>query len=177
MPEAESLKDKVAVEEFKILRGEIELRGSEQRAMERYVILADAAIYGVLVFPKEGQNAGSQALHQLAWFLPPIIGFLALIRWRESVTMIDYLAEYLRRRERQINAGDVGWEWFLHREKRNEKPIGLFARTYVLFWWIVIGGTGVLACLQYSGGSALGILSALVVGGGVPLVLFRWLGR
>src|SRR5215210_2539473 len=107
MPEPESrkgdsLREKALLEEFKMLRGEVELRGAEQRNMERYVILADAAIYGVLVFPAKDHTVAEPLLERFMWFLPPIIGFLALIRWRESVVMIETLAEYLRRLEREL---------------------------------------------------------------------------
>jgi hypothetical protein len=172
---AETLSESVILEEFKALRGEIEMRGSEQRTMERYVVLADAALYSVLVFPKPEQYGGDQTLRNLVWFLPPIIGFLALIRWRESVRMIDHLAEFLRRRQKQIHGAENGWEWFLHNEKRNKQAIAWFAPTYIVFWWIVIGGTAALACIQYMGRSGAGITTASVLFVGTSVALFLWL--
>jgi len=135
--------DQARLEEFKILRGEIELRAAEQRSMERYVILADAAIYSVLMFPKD--EAPDALLVDLGWVLPPVIGFLALIRWRESVTMIETLAEFLRRRERELFGPAGSWEWFLHGEKRAHGAIGLFSFWYTVYWAVVIGATGALA--------------------------------
>lgn len=137
----ETKRDKAALEEFKILRGEIELRGSEQRAMERYVIVADAFIYGLLVVPPREQVVQDKFLFQFLWFIPPMIGFLALIRWRESVKMIETLAEFLRRREAELFGDNGGWEWFLYREKRKCGQIGLFSVMYVVFWAILIAGT------------------------------------
>jgi hypothetical protein len=45
------LGDQLKLEDFKVLHGEIELRSSEVRTMERNVIIISAAIYGFLLTP------------------------------------------------------------------------------------------------------------------------------
>jgi hypothetical protein len=163
------------LEEFKSLRDEIGMRGSEGRAMERYVVLADAALYSVLVFPKPEQYGGDQVLHNLAWFLPPIIGFLALFRWRESIMMIGDLAAFLRVQQKEIHGGEKGWEWFVRNETRKGQSVAHFALTYIAFWWVVIAGTAALAWLHYMGSSCAGIISAGVVFLGISLSIFLWI--
>ena len=53
-PRNPPLGDQLKIEEYKILRGEIELRSSEGRTMERNVMIISAVIYGFLPTPKSG---------------------------------------------------------------------------------------------------------------------------
>src|SRR6202012_1423761 len=109
----ETLADKIRLEEFRVLRGEIELRASEQRAMERNVVLLAASIYAFLLYPKEGKiDPGDAPFLTLAWYLPSLFSFLALVRWRESLKMIEALAEYLKKLEKDV-LDEKGWESFL----------------------------------------------------------------
>jgi hypothetical protein len=172
MPPTPTLADQVQIEEYKNLRGELELRSSEQRTLERYAILADAALYSVLVFPKLDQFTGDRTLYNLAWFLPPLLGLFALRRWKATIFTISDLAEFLRRREEKIYGEEDGWEWFLHNEKRRQKPIVHFAREFAWFWWVCIGGTLALAVWQSCGRN---IVLALLVGAVASIVISLWI--
>jgi hypothetical protein len=92
----ETFRDKLRMEEFKILRGEIEQRSSEGRTMERNVILISAAIYGFLLTPKKDLYPLEGEYLQLAWYLPPIFAFLSFLRWRDSGDLIRALADYIK---------------------------------------------------------------------------------
>ena len=140
------LAEQFRLEEFKVLRGEIELRATEQRGMERNVILVAAAIYGFLLVPKTGIMAEDQPYLDLAWYLPPLFSFLGLIRWRESVKMIDALAEYLRGVEQKATP-DGGWETFLAAQ-REKGQLPIVSAWYALFWDIVCAGSLVVASLR-----------------------------
>jgi hypothetical protein len=143
----ETLEEKYLLEEMKLLRGEVELRGQEQRNMEKYVIIADAAIYAFLL--KDKLEGAAATLAPYAWYIPPVLAALAYIRWFESVRMIDRLAEYIARREtRIIKSPDFGWETFLDRKRltRTSSVPGLNLRPmmphpYAVFWSLLIAGT------------------------------------
>jgi len=163
------LADQLHLEEFRILRGEIELRSAEQRGMERNVVLAAAAIYGFLLAPKGGVPAEDMPFVGLAWYLPPLFGFLGFIRWRESVKMIDALAEYIRGLELRAAAGG-GWETFLAAQ-RESGQLPIASAWYALFWDVVCAGSLVLAAIRrplvpdeaVPSAIALGAIGAIVV--------------
>jgi hypothetical protein len=144
----EPLADKIRLEEFRVLRGEIELRASEQRAMERNVVLLAASIYAFLLYPKKDPTDPSDMpFITLAWYLPSLFSFLALVRWRESLKMIEALAEYLKQMERDI-LGEKGWETFLA-SKRHAGHLPIVSRWYGLFWTVSCVGTLVVAYLRH----------------------------
>jgi hypothetical protein len=145
-PSNETLGDKIRLEEFKVLRGEIELRASEQRAMERNVILLSASIYGFLLYPK-GQNFddADKPFLLLAWYLPSLFSLLALVRWTESVKMIGGLANYLKMVEQTTNGG--GWETHLAAE-RDKGKFPLTSVWYFAFWLVTCIGTVIVAALR-----------------------------
>ena len=144
----EPLVDKIRLEEFRVLRGEIELRAGEQRAMERNVVLLAAAIYAFLLYPKSNPlDPGDMPFITLAWYLPSMFSFLALVRWRESLKMIEALAEYLRQMESDI-LGEKGWETFLA-SKRHAGHLRIVSRWYGLFWTVSCVGTLVVAYLRH----------------------------
>ncbi len=146
--EPETLADKIKLEEYRGLRNEIELRGGEQRAMERNTVLLSASIYGFLLYPKAGTvDCADRPFLLMAWYLPPLFSFLALIRWRESVKMIEALASYLLEIEMSVFSKG-GWEAHLDRERRKQKRLPLVSRWYLLFWVVVIIGALVVALLR-----------------------------
>jgi hypothetical protein len=145
--DVETLADKYGLEEFKLLRGEIELRGSEQRSMERYVVLADAAIYALLLFPEKDVKPPDTPLVNLAWSLPPLIGLLALIRWRESVRMIRHLALYLKGREHAVMGPNQGWENYLAKA-RTKGDVPIVSGWYLVFWTLLLGGTSAISAYK-----------------------------
>jgi len=168
-PVSETFAEKAKLEEFKLLRGEIELRAAEQRGMERNVILLCASIYGFLLYPKGTPAAADQPYLDLAWYLPSLFSFLALVRWRESVKMIEAVARYLREMEAQIPGGPA-WESFLDR-KRRAGQLPFASAWYVVFWEVVCVGTLLIAYFRlhphdgaHTGTAALiGVAGAIVV--------------
>jgi hypothetical protein len=161
-PASETFAEKAKLEEFKLLRGEIELRAAEQRGMERNVILLCASIYGFLLYPKGTPDPGDQAYLDLAWYLPSLFGFLALVRWRESVKMIEAVARYLRDMEAQIPGGPA-WETFLA-EKRRAGQLPFASAWYVVFWLVVCVGTLLLAYIRVHPADAPLPATAAIVG-------------
>jgi hypothetical protein len=158
-------------EELKLLRHEIEVRSEEQQSMERYVLLADAAIYASLVFPKDAQASD---VAWVAWYVPGLLALAALVRWRESVRMIRRLARYIMKVEVDVLGPGQGWESHLY-GIRKEVPIapGLFA----IFWFaLAVAPMALAGYLVPIGGDALSplafgppIVAALAV-----LVLVYW---
>jgi hypothetical protein len=167
----ESLADKIRLEEFRGLRGEIELRASEQRAMERNVILLSASIYAFLLYPKDKAaiDPDSEQFLQLAWYLPSLFSFLALVRWRESVKMIEALAKYLKTVEHDVLAGG-GWETFLAAE-RAKGNFPITSRWYLLFWIVACVGTLIVAYLRHPFGARHDIIAAILAIAGTLAVL------
>jgi hypothetical protein len=160
-PVAETPADKMRLEEFRLLRGEIELRASEQRAMERNVILLSASIYGFLLYPK-GHEAGRDLNYlALAWYLPSLFSFLALVRWRESVKMIAALSEYIKQLEATVFVTS-GWENFLA-EKRAKGELPLTSPWYLVFWTVTCVGTLVLAFVRVHPRKALVGMDATLI--------------
>ncbi|MBV9824565.1 MAG: hypothetical protein JO001_02620 [Alphaproteobacteria bacterium] len=166
----EPLGDKLLLEEFKILRGEIELRASEQRGMERNVILIAAAIYGFLLTPKGTIQVFDAPFSDLAWYLPPVFSFLALVRWKESVKMIEALAAYLMTvEERILPAG--GWEVFLEKQRRKDH-LPITSGWYAVFWIATVVGPLVVAYVRHPASIKdvtetailIGVLASVAVG-------------
>jgi hypothetical protein len=142
-----TLRNQLRLEEFKILRGEIELRSSEGRAMERNVILIASGIYGFLLAPKGVSLSENTMFLELAWYLVPIFSFLSFIRWRDSGDLIRALADYIRENvETDIPNG--GWETFLD-GRRGKRKNPMVSAGYALFWIVCIVGSLVVAWLRY----------------------------
>jgi hypothetical protein len=144
------LGDQLKLEEFKILRGEIELRSSEGRTMERNVMIISAVIYGFLLTPKSGDLSALDKIYvDQAWYLPPILNFLALVRWRESMTTIVALAAYLRGIE-TAHMGGKGREAYLEclRKKRTNPMISPW---YTFFWIVIVVGPLAIGLLRHLG--------------------------
>jgi hypothetical protein len=144
------LGDQLKLEEFKILRGEIELRSSEGRTMERNVMIISAVIYGFLLTPKSGNISDLDKIYvDQAWYLPPILNFLALVRWRESITMIVALAAYLRGIE-TAHMGGKGWEAYLE-YRRTKRTNRMISPWYTFFWIVIIVGPLAIGLLRHLG--------------------------
>jgi hypothetical protein len=168
-PVAETPADKMRLEEFRLLRGEIELRATEQRVMERNVILLSASIYGFLLYPKNLDIPGDQNYLALAWYLPSLFSFLALVRWRESVKMIAALSEYIKQLEATVLVAG-GWESFLA-DKREKGDLPLTSPWYLVFWSVTCVGTLVLAFVRVHPCNALvGMDATLIAAIGVFFV-------
>jgi hypothetical protein len=133
--------DAYRLEEFKGARIEIERHLSDMRSLERHVLIADAAIYAAILF-REG-NVADKSLLSLAWWLPPIIGLLAVSRWRGSSEMVGRLGSYIRANE----PDNEGWENFLLGLRKSRLP-GLRFFWNIVYWVLVIGGTGTIACYE-----------------------------
>jgi hypothetical protein len=139
--------DALELAEFNILRAEIEQRSSEGRAMERNVMIISSVIYGFLLTPKGISSIPDPKIdnyHDLAWYLPPLLNFLALVRWRESVLLIMALSDYIKGIERASMKRN-GWEVFLARRRNNPKKNPALSIWYIGFWCACIGGTAVVA--------------------------------
>jgi hypothetical protein len=176
-PKPESLGDKLRLEEYKILRGEIELRATEQRSMERNVVLIAAAVYGFLLTPKQNISDIDAPFLDYAWYLPSVFSFLAFLRWRESVKMIEALATYLKQVEER-NMPEKGWEFFLDRE-RTQGHLPIASGWYVLFWVITVVGPLVVAYVRRPSSSENFLEIAILIGfiGSLAvalLVVRRW---
>jgi hypothetical protein len=157
---SETLDAKLRLEEFRILRGEIELRSSEGRAMERNVMIISAAIYGFLLAPQ--MPDANDGYRGLAWYLPPLLNLLALIRWRESVKLIIALSIYIRTIEGQL-MNKKGWETFLFdRRRTGSNPI--LSVWYVLFWFACITGTLIAAIVHQKAFGSNTTVASLVLG-------------
>jgi hypothetical protein len=114
------------MEEFKLLREEIRSRSREQRATERYLVLADAAIYSLLATTKAAENIAT-GFQWIAWWLPPVLGWAALLRECENARMISIAADYIRKHEPEVLGNEGGWETFLknflEREGAKKGPV------------------------------------------------------
>jgi hypothetical protein len=133
--------EKYRLEEFKAARVEIERHLTDMRSLERQVLVGDAAIYAALLF-RENPIA-DKSLLSLAWWLPPMIGLLALSRWRSSSEMVGRLGAYIRQNE----PDGQGWETFLLALRRSRIP-GMRFFWNILYWMTTIGGVGAIACYE-----------------------------
>ena len=72
-------------------------------------MIISAVIYGFLRTPKCGNLSDLDRIYEdQAWYLPPILNFLGLVPWRESITMIVALAAYSEGIETGPDGGRVG---------------------------------------------------------------------
>jgi hypothetical protein len=146
---SEGLCDQLRVEEYKILRGEIEQRSCEGRTMERYAMLVSAAVYGGFLLKDGVTQKGDGALcYALAWYLPPLFNFLAMLRWRETTRMMEKLASYIRRVEERNMGG--GWEIFLEKT-RSDNSASLVSSWYIVFWTACIVVPATMALIHTFG--------------------------
>ena len=133
------------------LRDEIWTRVEDQRATERYMLLACAVIYSFLVL-QDGKSA-SEEVHLLmacAWYVPPLLAFLAAARWCENVRLIHLIADYTEWREGQIfGCCEGGWESYLKRLNKGRGPSVLVSGYYVVFWLFLVFSTMTIAAYQH----------------------------
>jgi hypothetical protein len=133
------------------LRDEIWTRVRDQRATERYMLLACAVIYWFLSLErKEPLSEQVQILVACAWYVPPVLAFLAVARWCENVRLIERIAEYTRWREKQTLGPPGGWEIFLDKLNNGRKFSVLLSGYYVLFWLFLIFSTMTVAAYQHA---------------------------
>lgn len=129
-------------DEYRILRGEIEERSKEQREMERNVVVIIAAIISFLLV-NPAQKSELARLATIGWLIPPIVGFLALGRWLESLKMIKTLADYICLYEISIIGIEGAWEKRL-RDERAESKLKFVSGSSVFFWLTLTGGPSAL---------------------------------
>jgi hypothetical protein len=137
------------------LRDEIWTRVEDQRTTERYMLLACAVIYSFLVLQdvRDGKSP-SEGIHLLiacAWYVPPLLAFLAAARWCENVRLIHLIADYTESREAQIfECPEGGWESYLKRLNKGRGPSVLVSGYYVAFWLFLVFSTMTIAAYQHS---------------------------
>jgi hypothetical protein len=136
------------------LRDEIWTRVEDQRATERYMLLACAVIYSFLVLHLQDGKTASDEIRILvgcAWYVPPLLAFLAAARWCENVRLIRLIADYTHLREQQILGGpEGGWESYLRRVNKRHAPSILASGYYIAFWLFLIFSTITIAAYQHS---------------------------
>jgi len=129
-------------DEYRILRGEIEERSKEQREMERNVVIITTAIISFLLV-NPAQKPELAKLATLGWLIPPIVAFLALGRWLESLKMIKTLADYICFYEISIIGNKGAWEKRL-RDERLRNELKFVSRSSIVFWLTMTGGPSAL---------------------------------
>lgn len=129
-------------DEYRILRAEIEERSKEQREMERNVVIITTAIISFLLV-NPAQKPELVKLATLGWLIPPIVAFLALGRWLESLKMIKTLADYICLYEISIVGHKGAWEKRL-RDERFRMNLKFVSRSSIVFWLTMTGGPGAL---------------------------------
>jgi hypothetical protein len=133
------------------LRDEIWTRVQDQRATERYMLIACAVIYSFLSLERKApMSAEIQILTACAWYVPPMLAFLAAARWSENVRQIDQIAEYTRTREKQLLGLEGGWEVYLKQTCPGHGPSVLLSGHYVAFWLFLIFSTMTIAAYQHT---------------------------
>ena len=125
-------------EEYRLLRGEIEARSQEQRAMERNVVIITTAVLSFLL-GSQPDNPDLMKLAAIGWLIPPVVAFLALGRWLESLKMIKALADYIRRYELGVIPEQGAWEQSLYRDRQSKRGLKFISWTNVCFWTIMTG--------------------------------------
>lgn len=144
--------DAYILQECSQLRDEIWTRVEDQRATERYMLLACAVIYSFLVL-QDGKAVSPeiQLLIACAWYVPPLLAFLAAARWCENVRLIHLIADYTELREEQIfGCSEGGWESYLKRLNKGRGPSVLVSGYYVAFWLFLVFSTMAIAAYQHS---------------------------
>lgn len=153
------------------LRDEIWTRVHDQRATERYMLLACAVIYSFLSLHRsDSVNEEIRILMACAWYVPPMLAFLAAARWSENVRLIHRIADYTRAREQEVLGQRGGWETYLKKLNNGEAPSVLLSGYYVFFWLFLIFSTMTIAAYQHSllvttwrlsGALLIGLLAAI----------------
>jgi len=144
--------DAYILQECSQLRDEIWTRVEDQRATERYMLLACAVIYSFLVL-QDGKPVSEEIrlLIACAWYVPPLLAFLAAARWCENVRLIHLIADYTELREEQIfGCSEGGWESYLKRLNKGRGPSVLVSGYYVAFWLFLVFSTMAIAAYQHS---------------------------
>jgi hypothetical protein len=133
------------LKEFELLRGEVEHRSQEQRAMERNVVILTAAIFTFLVSKDlDRKNEETMELLWVVWIIPPFVSFLALSRWLDSLKMIKQLAGYLSVLETKVVGAESGWENSLS-EVRGTHGLKFCSLGSMLFWMLIVAApTGII---------------------------------
>jgi hypothetical protein len=90
-------KDKEArLKEYEILRDEMKTRTTEQASIERYTIIAGAAVYAVLATLQDyniDERIGG--LTHILWFIPFALVWICYARWTVNGHTIWRIAQYL----------------------------------------------------------------------------------
>jgi hypothetical protein len=137
------------LEEYKSLREEIQKRTDRQVNLETYIILALAVVYGFLVTtPEQNLPKDIAPLLRLLWWIPVVLLFTGLFRWRSNHRMIVRIATYLRGKHEPFVSGIdptyLGWETY---QQQNQKG-GDDRTTVVLIWIVFILVASVVAAVQ-----------------------------
>jgi hypothetical protein len=133
------------------LRDEIWTRVKDQHTTERYMLLACAVIYWFLSLHKsDSVGEEIQILFASAWYVPPVLAFLAAARWCENVRLIHQIADYTRTREGQILGPQGGWETYLKKANNGRGPSVLLSGYYISFWLFLVFSTMTIAAYQHA---------------------------
>ena len=136
------------LQECRQLRDEIWAKVQDQRATERYMLLACAVIYSFLLFQKHTEaSEETKVIIMSAWYVPPLLAFLAAARWCENVRCIRLIADYTKRREGWALGRRGGWESYLKRMNHGQVPV-LLSGHYVAFWLFLIFSTMTIATYE-----------------------------
>jgi hypothetical protein len=139
------------VQECSQLRDEIWTRVKDQRTTERYMLLAFGVVYWFLSVHKSASVSEEiQILFSCGWYVPPILAFLAALRWCENVRLIGQIADYTRTREEQLLGPNGGWETYLKKRNNGRGPSVLLSEYYVVFWLFLIFSTMTIAAYQHA---------------------------
>lgn len=140
--------DQYILQECAQLRDEIWVRVQDQRSTERYMLIACAVVYSFLSLQKNPTDE-IQILTASAWYVPPVLSFLAAARWCENVRLINRIADYTKMREKQMLGPRGGWETYLKREHNGRTRSVLLSGYYFLFWLFLIFSTMTIAAYQH----------------------------
>jgi hypothetical protein len=133
------------------LRDEIWTRVHDQRATERYMLLALAVIYSFLSLHRgDSVSEEIRLLMACAWYAPPLLAFLAAARWAENVRLIHQIADYTQAREQELLGQRGGWETYLKKLNNGKGPSVLLSGHYIFFWLFLIFSTMTIAAYQQS---------------------------
>lgn len=101
------------IEEYKVLRQELDSRLKEVRLLETGAIVAISAIYAWLAKIPKNQ------IDSFAWWIPVLFPLFGLFRYFGVMHRIMHIAEYIRSFESQVckNAPN-GWETFLAEKRK-----------------------------------------------------------
>jgi uncharacterized integral membrane protein len=143
--------DQYVLQECAQLRDEIWERVRDQRSTEKYVLIACAVIYSFLSLPRGGWLSDEIVmLKACAWYVPPVLSFLAAARWCESVRLIHRIADYTQAPEAEVLGPRGGWETYLKSTNNGRRLSVLLSGYYVLFWLFLIFSTMTMAAAQHA---------------------------